>query len=90
MCQWLEKVMLESVRVRPLACPGIGCAKRLVLAKIVTKRIKLFKKGATTAELVNSEWWVYYNGSKKVRVRVQGGECRESGSAIIGLVEPGS
>ena len=51
MCQWLEKVMLESVRVRPLACPGIGCAKRLVLAKIVTKRIKLFMKGATTAGL---------------------------------------
>ena len=84
-----ENVMLESARVRPLACPGIGCAKRLVLAKIVTKRIKRCMKGATTAELVDSEWWVYYNGSKG-----QGGECRESGSAIIvvvslGLMTPG-
>lgn len=62
-----EKVMLASARVRPLACPGIGCAKRLVLAKIVTKRIKLCMKGATTAEglSVNSgcittvagSWW---------------------------------
>ena len=36
-----EKVMFETARVRPLACPGIGCAKRLELvqAKIVTKRI---------------------------------------------------
>ena len=61
-----EKVMFESARVRPLACPGIGCAKRLelVLAKIVTKRIEQCMKGATTAELVDSEWWVYYNGSK--------------------------
>ena len=61
-----EKVMFESARVRPLACPGIGCDKRpeLVRAKIVTKRIKRCMKGATTAEVVDSEWRVYYNGSK--------------------------
>ena len=79
-----EKVMLESARVRPLACPGIGCAKRLelVLAKIVTKRIKRCTKGATTAE-----WCWTVNGGYITTVRrVQGGECQESGSAIIGLV----
>ena len=61
-----EKVMFETARVRPLACPGIGCAKRLelVLAKIVTKRIKRCMKGATTVELLDSEWWVYYNDLK--------------------------
>ena len=62
-----EKVILESVRVRPLACPGIGCAKRLILAKIVTKRIKRCMKGATTAE-----WWTvnggYITAVRRVRV----------------------
>ena len=63
-----EKVMLESARVRPLACPGIGCAKRLVLAKIVTKRIKRCLKGATTAE-----WWRVNGGyiTTVRRVRVE-------------------
>ena len=81
-----EKVMLESARVRPLVCPGIGCAKRLGLAKIVTKRIKVCTKGATTAE------WLTVNGGCITTVagsQGYGGECRESGSAIIGLVSLG-
>ena len=32
------------------------------------------------SRVVGSEWWVYYNGAKG---------CRESGSAIIGLVSLG-
>lgn len=74
-----EKVMLESARVRPLPCPGIGCAKRLFVA-CSSKDCDEADKNVYERSDNSSEWWVYYNGSK-------GSGWRKSGSAIIGLGE---